>query len=81
MSASHLRVRVSAAGRVRADLTFPAAAAANLTYLMPPDVAGQLAARGIDPAGVAARAAAGGFPAGELFALETGEKSVRVWLE
>lgn len=81
MSALHLRVRVSAGGKTRADLTFPAAATANLSHLVPPDVAGQLAARGIDPAGVAERAVAAGFPAGELFALETGEKSVRVWLE
>jgi len=81
MSATSLRLRVTAEGTVRADLTFPVGAAARLDDLVPPDVAAQLTARGIDAKSVADRVVAAGFPAGDLFALDTGPKQVRVWLE
>ena len=82
MSASNLRVQVSVAGNVRVSLTFPAGTTAMLSHLVPPDVAEQLPARGIDPQAIADRAVTAGFPVGELFALETaGGKHVRVWLE
>ena len=81
MRASKLRLRVSAGGSVRADLTFPATAAAGLPAMVPAEAVLQLAARGIDPAAIAAQAVAAGFPVGHLFALDTGAKHVRVWLE
>jgi len=81
MTASKLRLYVSEGGQMRADLTFPVATTASLPNLIPPDVAAQLSARGIDPRAIADRAVAAGFPAGELFNLDTGSKQVRIWLE
>jgi len=80
-SARNLRLRVVDAGTVRADLTFPATAAAHLADLTPPEVAEKLVARGIEVAAVAASAAERGFPPGDLFTLNDGTKQVRVWLE
>jgi hypothetical protein len=82
MAARHLRIRVSNAGGVVADLTFPAGAVATLGDLVPDAVAARLRAGGLDPAAVGDRAAAAGFPPGELFAQDDGAgKQVRVWLE
>jgi hypothetical protein len=77
----HLRVRVSEAGRTRVELTFAAAAAANLTDLVPPELEERLRERHVDVGRIAAEATASGFAPGELFSLADGEKVVRVWLE
>ncbi len=81
MQASKLRLQVSVSGHVRANITFPASAAANLADLVPPDVSAQLSRQGIDAGEVAARVVANAFPIGDLFNLNSGEKQVRIWLE
>ncbi len=79
--ARRLRVRCSQDGATRVALTMRAEAAARLWEVVPPDVIQRLEQRRVDVAALGRRAEAGGFPPGELFTLEDGTRSVRVWLE
>lgn len=76
-----LRIRVQKQGRIRADLTFKGHLAAELPDLIPPEVAPELARRGIDVQQLAARAVENRFSPTTLFEFTDEEKSVRVWLE
>lgn len=76
-----LRIRVCRGGRTKAVLVFPAAAAANLLDLIPPEIDPKLAARRIDVAQISRSLAERGFPPGELFHLQEGDNNFRVWLE
>jgi predicted unusual protein kinase regulating ubiquinone biosynthesis (AarF/ABC1/UbiB family) len=76
-----LRIRVSRSGQIKADITFPASAAENLPDLLPEGVEAKLAGSAMDVAAMSRDLASRKFPAGELFSLEEGEKSFRVWLE
>jgi predicted unusual protein kinase regulating ubiquinone biosynthesis (AarF/ABC1/UbiB family) len=76
-----LRIRVSHKGRTKAELTFPAASAENLFDLIPPEIEPKLAARSIDVVQISRSLMERGFPPEELFCLQEGENSFRVWLE
>ena len=82
MAAERLRVCVREAGRVVADLTFPARATASIGDMIPDGLAARLQAGGIDPGAIGRRAVEAGCPSGDLFVLGEGTgKQVRVWLE
>ena len=76
-----MKIRVVRGGVTKAELTFPAASAESLEELLPEEVGPKLAARHIDVAAIGDRAAARGFPPGELFRLQEGNDDFAVWLE
>ncbi len=76
-----LKIRVVRSGVTKAELTFPATSAENLEELLPEGVEPKLAARRINVTAIGTRAAAHGFPAGELFRLQEGNDDLAVWLE
>lgn len=76
-----LRIRVGEGSRMKADITLPASAAENLPELLPEGVESKLAERAMDVAALSRDLTSRNFPAGELFRLEEGGKSLRVWLE
>ena len=76
-----MKIRVVRSGVTKAELTFPAASAENLEELLPEGVGAKLAARRINVTAIGTRAAAHGFPAGELFRLQEGSDDFAVWLE
>lgn len=81
-SAGHvLRIRVVEAGDVRAQLSFPAHAVAVLPDLMPDDVRERIENRKIDLVSLTRTAVEEGCQPGEIFRLEDGNRSVRVWIE
>jgi len=77
----NLRIRVEEHGRLKAEVTFAAAAAANLPELIPEEIEPKLAQRGIDLGKVTGELITSHFAPGEVFKLEDGSKSFRVWLE
>lgn len=77
----NLRIRVEEHGRLKAEVTFAAAAAANLPELIPEEIEPKLAARGIDLSEVTGELVKSDFAPGEIFKLEEESKSFRVWLE
>ena len=76
-----LRIRVTRQGEQVVLLTFKPTLAAQLPDLIPEDLKPRLEARQLDIAHLAATAAANGYPPGDLFVLDEGEQTVRVWLE
>ena len=76
-----LRIRVTRRGEQVVLLTFKPTLAAQLPDLIPEDLKPRLKAQHVDIAQLAARAKANGYPPGDLFTLDDGEKTVRVWLE
>ncbi|CAM3456064.1 hypothetical protein G4177_24895 [Corallococcus sp. ZKHCc1 1396] len=80
-TARYLRVRVMEGAHTRVALTFRAEVTAHLEELLPEDLGPRLAARGLNPAAIAASAVAAGLRPSELFHLDEGERHVRVWLE
>ena len=76
-----LRISVTRAGRVVVQVCFPSYAVLSLGDLVPDDVRIRVVAEHIDLEAVAAGAAARGCPAGELFAITSGEHGVRAWLD
>ncbi len=76
-----MKIRVVRGGVTKAELTFPATSAGNLADLLPEGVGPKLAARQIDAVAIGERAAAHGFPSGELFRLQEGSDDFSVWLE
>lgn len=82
MNAEHLKIQVSRQGMIIASLTFPATAVENLGNLVPAPIAKKLLADGVDPEFIGRKAAASGFPKGDLFTNDDGQgKVVRVWME
>lgn len=81
MTSAHLKISVTRDGTQVVALTFPAAAAANLEYLVPDDLKPRLESMAIDVGRLAASVVAAGFPSGNLFDVEAAGRSVRVWLE
>ncbi|HXG49268.1 MAG TPA: hypothetical protein VNO52_16715 [Methylomirabilota bacterium] len=81
MKSETLHIQITEAGQTRVSLSFGAGAAEYLPKLVPPPVRERLAARSIDLAAIAERARTTGFAPGELFLLEDGPKTVRVWLD
>jgi len=77
----YLQICVWEAGAEKAKVTFRATAAENLCDLVPPEIEGKLAERGIDVQNIAMTAKYANFPPGELFRLDEGVKKIRVWLE
>jgi hypothetical protein len=76
-----LRISVTRAGRVVVQVCFPSYAVLSLADLVPEDVRIRIVADQVDLENVAADAAARGCPAGELFAVTSGEHGVRAWLD
>ena len=76
-----LRISVTRAGRVVVQVCFPSYAVLSLSDLVPDDVRVRIVANHVDLEMVAADAAARGCPAGELFAVKSGEHAVRAWLD
>ena len=76
-----LRISVTRAGRVVVQVCFPSYAVLSLSDLVPDDVRVRILADRVDLEMVAADAAARGCPAGELFAVKSGEHAVRAWLD
>ena len=72
-----LRISVTRAGRVVVQVCFPSYAVLSLNDLVPDNVRVRVVAEHVDLEMVAAR----GCPAGELFAITSGEHSVRAWLD
>ena len=81
MKSKSLYIRVSDTSEIQIDLKFRASFAEHLPRLLPKAVCKKLARRAIDPAEVAAHAAATEFPPGDLFSFADGGKTVRAWLE
>ena len=79
--AQFLRIRVSQGEQTKAEFTFLAHAAENLADLVPPEIEGKLTEMQIDIGQLARDAVRAGFPPGDMFQLEEGEKKVRIWLE
>jgi hypothetical protein len=76
-----LRINVTRAGRVVVQVCFPSYAVLSLSDLVPEDVRIRIIAEQVDLEMVAADAASRGCPAGELFAVTSGEHAVRAWLD
>ena len=76
-----LRISVTRAGRVVVQVCFPSYAVLSLGDLVPEDVRVRIIAEQVDLEMVAADAASRGCPAGELFAVTSGEHAVRAWLD
>ena len=76
-----LRISVTRGGRMVVQVCFPSYAVLSLTDLVPDDVRVRIVAEQVDLETVAADAAARGCPAGELFAVTSGEHGVRAWLD
>ena len=76
-----LRISVTRGGRVVVQVCFPSYAVLSLGDLVPDDVRIRIVAEQVDLEKVAADAAARGCPAGELFAIASGEHGVRAWLD
>lgn len=76
-----LRISVTRAGRVVVQVCFPSYAVLSLSDLVPEDVRIRIVGDHVDLETVAADAAARGCPAGELFAVASGEHAVRAWLD
>ena len=76
-----LRISVTRSGRTVVQVCFPSYAVLSLSDLVPDDVRVRVVAEHVDLDMVAADAAARGCPAGELFAVRSGEHAVRAWLD
>jgi len=76
-----LRINVTRAGRVVVQVCFPSHAVLKLSDLVPEDVRVRIVEEHVDLDMVAADAAARGCPAAELFAVKSGDHSVRAWLD
>ena len=76
-----LRISVTRHGRVVVQVCFPSYAVLSLADLVPDDVRVRVVETQVDLEGVAADAAARGCPAGDLFAVTSGEHGVRAWLD
>jgi hypothetical protein len=76
-----LRISVTRSGRMVVQVCFPSYAVLSLADLVPDDVRVRIVAEHVDLENVAADAAARGCPAGELFAIASGEHAVRAWLD
>lgn len=81
MKSESLCIRVTESGETRVNLSFASSATTLLAQLVPPSVRTKLAQRSIDLAVVADEARARDFAPGELFRLDDGPRTVRVWLE
>jgi hypothetical protein len=76
-----LRITVTRGGRVVVQVCFPSYAVLSLNDLVPDDVRVRVVEEQVDLEKVAADAAARGCPAGELFAIKSGQHAVRAWLD
>ena len=76
-----LRISVTRSGRTVVQVCFPSYAVLSLSDLVPEDVRVRIIAEQVDLEMVAADAASRGCPAGELFAVRSGEHAVRAWLD
>lgn len=79
--AKALKIQVLENNRQKVALTFQAHCAENLVELLPPDVEEKLAKRGINVGQIAQNAAEQQFAPMDLFQLDDGDKTIRVWLE
>jgi hypothetical protein len=76
-----LRISVTRGGRTVVQVCFPSYAVLSLADLVPDHVRVRIVAEQVDLEMVAADAASRGCPAGELFAIASGEDGVRAWLD
>ena len=76
-----LRMRVADGGRVKVDVTMEATAAARLASLVPGHLRDKLHRHSIDIDRLVRQVVAGGYQPGDLFRLDDGIETVRVWLE
>ena len=81
MLSRKLRIRVMEGAVRKVDVTLPAGALRGLPRLVPEKTLEKLRRRSVDIAQITKTALANDGSPGELFALEDGEKVVRVWLE
>ena len=77
----HLRICVTENGKTKVELTFRSVAAENLVDLIPEDLEKKLKDRAVDLEKISRDVVSNEFEPGELFRLEEGSKTVRVWLE
>jgi len=80
-SARLLRVRISERGREVIAVALPALQALELESAIPSPVQDRLLASGADLPAIQGRVRASGIRPQEIFALESGARSYRVWLE
>lgn len=81
MKAKNLCVAVTEAGERVVSLKFPSVTIGWVETLMPDKVREKIEAKGIDLTAIKQKAEANGMQAQELFALESGNREYRVWLE
>lgn len=81
MKAAFLRIRVIESGVSKADLTFSAEAADNLTDMVPLELREKLLGRSIDLKTATLKIQRSGYAPGPVFQLDDGAKQIRVWLE
>ncbi|MSU60941.1 MAG: hypothetical protein EXS31_00870 [Pedosphaera sp.] len=81
MKAELLRIKVVESGVSRADLSFSAEAADNLTELVPLELREKLLERSIDLKTTTLKIQRSGYAPGPVFELNDGPKQIRVWLE
>jgi hypothetical protein len=80
-AATCLRIAVLDGDRPVIQVSFPAYAIVNLPDLVPEEARPWIAAHALDLEDLAARCAAQGLPAGELFSVPGPENTVRAWME
>lgn len=78
--AKHLCIRLMEDGKQKVALTFPANAIERLPSLMGEHILNRVLAQGIQPETLISQARAAGFAPSELFVLEEGNRTLRVWL-
>ena len=81
MKSDVLHIKVTEGREIRVSLIFAAAATDNLPDLVPLELRERIQARSIDLAAIAAEARRTNYAPGDLFRLDEGEKTTRVWLQ
>ena len=81
MKSEYLRIRVSERFRTKVEVAYSAAAAENLSDVIPPAMREQITGSDIDLAEISRSAIDGGLEPGELFSWECEGREIRAWLE
>lgn len=79
--ARRMRINVSRGGKTTVELAQPASAIERLADLLEPALVERIAAQGIALREIVAETRRRGYAPGPVFACETEEKAIRVWLE
>jgi predicted unusual protein kinase regulating ubiquinone biosynthesis (AarF/ABC1/UbiB family) len=76
-----LKIRVTANGQTKVQLSFPATALERIGDLMPEEISGRIADSGINLPALAISAQSRNYAAGPICECLFGDKKVRLWLE